>query len=64
MEELKGLTHYKNLFEVKGDIISSINEVFLFVHEMKNFLKGMRVQLGLQPATPVQEVINKVVEAL
>lgn len=54
--------YFRSLFEVGPgeDLTQAINQVFLFVHEMKNLLQFCREVLGLSPSLSVQDQIDRI----
>ena len=53
------IEHFKHLFEIERDedIIETMDQVFLFVHELRSFLKNMRVALKLEEGVTVNGIL-------
>lgn len=58
--DLSGITLYKLLFklEASDNLEVSVQQVFFFVHELKNFLKDIRRTLRLPAETQMQQVME------
>ena len=54
--------YFRKLFEVSAseDLMQAVNQVFLFVHEMKGLLHYCREAMGMSPNLPVQEQIDRI----
>jgi len=55
------LEHFKHLFEIEKneDIIETMDQVFLFVHELRSFLKSIRIALDLDEGVTVGGVLMR-----
>ena len=53
------LEHFKHLFEIEKDedIIETMDQVFLFVHELRSFLKSIRIALKLEESVTVNGIL-------
>ena len=53
------LEHFKHLFEIEKDedIIETMDQVFLFVHELRSFLKSIRIALNLDEEVTVNGIL-------
>jgi len=56
------MTHFQQLFNVKGvdGIFAKMNQIYVFVNEMKNCLQILRPTLGLPPNASVHAIISAV----
>ena len=58
--------HFKNLFDFTDNenITDAMNQVFLFVHEVKGFLKKAKLILKVPEATSLSGILLKIKESL
>jgi len=58
--------HLQSLFDIEreGDILGVVNQIYLFVVEMKGLVKYLRETLRLDPRTPVTVVVQRLKQAL
>lgn len=56
------IEHFKHLFEIdkEEDIIETMDQVFLFVHELRSFLKSIRLALNLDEGVTVNGILVRV----
>lgn len=56
------LEHFKHLFEIEKDedIIETMDQVFLFVHELRSFLKSIRISLKLEESVTVNGILVRI----
>lgn len=57
--EQEVVEHFKHLFEITRDedVIETMDQVFLFVHELRTFLKSIRSALGLNEDVTVNGIL-------
>ena len=58
--------HFKNLFDIqdKDDVTESMNQIFLFVHECKTFLKSMTKVLDITGEVSLSAILLQIKQAL
>ena len=56
----KAMGHFSRLFEVDTDVRQVVDQVYLFVFEIKNFLSFAREFYGLAPQCPVKTVLESI----
>jgi hypothetical protein len=56
------IEHFKHLFEIDKDedLIETMDQVFLFVHELRSFLKSIRLTLSLDEAVTVNGILVRI----
>lgn len=56
------IEHFKHLFEIDKDedLIETMDQVFLFVHELRSFLKSVRVSLNLDEGVTVNGILVRI----
>lgn len=63
--KISTLEHFNKLFQVMpGEEMQVIEQVFMFVHEMKSFLKVARGRLGYTEESGVNVVLDSVIKCL
>ncbi|CAG9332281.1 unnamed protein product [Blepharisma stoltei] len=60
----EALNHFNRLFKTAGNESRTVEEVFIFVHEMKKFLKIAREILNLGDQIAVGSVLEKIIKVL
>lgn len=57
----EGINYFKNMYEIteNSEIIPTMNQMFVFVHEIKGFLQNCRKSLGLDIQAPVPMVLYR-----
>lgn len=58
--------HLQSLFDIEreDDVVPAVNQIYLFVVEMKALVKYLRETLHLDPRTPVSVVVQRLKQAL
>ena len=58
--------HFKNLFDIQDqeDVTESMNQIFLFVHETKTFLKSMTKVLDISGESSLSAILLQIKQAL
>jgi flagellar motility protein MotE (MotC chaperone) len=66
MADLRGLTVYRLLFKVEArdSVEASVQQVFLYVHEVSQFFREVRRGLHLHPETEMQGVLDHLARQL
>lgn len=56
------IEHFKHLFEIEKDedLIETMDQVFLFVHELRSFLKSVRTTLDLDEEVTVNRILVRI----
>lgn len=56
------IEHFKHLFEIEKDedLIETMDQVFLFVHELRSFLKSVRATLDLDEEVTVNGILVRI----
>jgi len=60
LHNCSAVPYFKKLFGNSGEIITDIDNMFLFVHEMKSFLHHMRRALKLPVQSKPSQILHKV----
>jgi predicted nucleic acid-binding Zn-ribbon protein len=57
----EAINYFKSMYEItdNSEIVPTMNQVFVFVHEIKGFLQTCRKSLGLDPKAPVPMVLYR-----
>lgn len=60
------IEHFKHLFEIDKDedLIETMDQVFLFVHELRSFLKSIRITLNLDDGVTVNGILVRIKNSL
>jgi hypothetical protein len=58
------LHHIQNLFGVDGDITETMNQIFLFVSEVRNFLNFARKVIGLPSESSLSAILLQIKQNL
>ena len=58
----EAIQHFKYLFEIDKDedLIETMDQVFLFVHELRSFLKSIRITLNLEDGVTVNGILVRI----
>ncbi|CAG9322741.1 unnamed protein product [Blepharisma stoltei] len=62
LDSIKAIRYFEKLFEVKmgDDLLGVMEQLFLFVHEMRLFVQNMKNALGLDKSEPVGKVLEAI----